>query len=106
MALFLSANIHEGDDLVSVSSRRKQCAFMSLSTAFLTAPNIALTTWSKITIDIVLLQGDQMYLNVFNSGLVVLDLCVEYLSVDDLLKVVNVSYDRNIYSYQICQTVQ
>ena len=79
---------------------------MSLSTAFLTASNIALTTWSKITIDIVLLQGDQMYLNVFNSGLVVLDLCVEYLSVDDLLKVANVSYDRNIYSYQICQTVQ
>ena len=29
------------------------------------------------------LQGDQMYLNVFNSGLVVLDLYVEYLSVDD-----------------------
>ena len=42
------------------------------------------------------LQGDQMYLNVFNSGLVVLDLYVEYLSVDDLPKVVNVSFDRNI----------
>ena len=52
------------------------------------------------------LQGDQMYLNVFNSGLVVLDLYVEYLSVDDLPNVVNVSFDRNMLSYQICQTVQ
>ena len=52
------------------------------------------------------LQGDQMYLNVFNSGLVVLDLYVEYLSVDDLPNVVNVSFDRNTLSYQICQTVQ
>ena len=46
-----------------------------------------------------------MYLNVFNSGLVVLDLYVEYLSVHDLPNVVNVSSDRNIHSYQICQTV-
>ena len=52
------------------------------------------------------LQGDQMYLNVFNSGLVVLHLCVEYLSVDDLPKVVNISFDRNMLSYQICQTVR
>ena len=51
-------------------------------------------------------QGDQMYLNVFNSGLVVLDLYVEYLSVDDLPKVVNVSFDRNMLSYQSCHTVQ
>ena len=28
------------------------------------------------------------------------------LSVDDLPKVVNVSFDRNMFSYQICQTVQ
>ena len=47
-----------------------------------------------------------MYLSVFNSGLVVIDLCVEYLSVDDLPKVVNVSFDINMFSYQICQTVQ
>ena len=39
MALFLSANICEGDDLVSIhSSRGKQCAFMSLPTALL-SPN-------------------------------------------------------------------
>ena len=47
-----------------------------------------------------------MYLNVFNSGLVVLDLYMEYLSVDDLPNVVNVSFDRNMLSYQICLTVQ
>ena len=105
MALFLSANIHQGDELFSLSSRGKQRAFMSLS-ALLTAENIPLTTWSKITIDNVLLQGDQMYLNAFDSGFIVLDPCVEYLSVDDLPKVVNVSFDRNMFSYQICQTVQ
>jgi hypothetical protein len=105
MVLFLSANIHQGDDLFSINSRGKQCAFMSLS-ALLTAQNIPFSTWSKMTIDNVLLQGDQMYLNTFSSGFVVLDPCVEFLSVDDLPKVVNVSFDRNMFSYQICQTVQ
>ena len=80
MALFLSANIHQGDDLFSICSRGKQCAFMSLSAL----------------------------LSAFNSGFIVLDPCVEYLCVDDLPKVVNVSFDRNMFSYQIChsQTVQ
>ena len=41
MALFLSTNIHQGDNLFSVQSRGKQCAFMSLS-AVLTAQNIPL----------------------------------------------------------------
>jgi hypothetical protein len=31
MALFLSSKIYQGDDLFSVQSRGKQCAFMSLS---------------------------------------------------------------------------
>jgi hypothetical protein len=31
MALFLFSEIHQGDDLFSVQSRGKQCAFMSLS---------------------------------------------------------------------------
>jgi hypothetical protein len=39
MALFLSSEIHQGDDLFSVQSRGKQCAFMSLS-ALLTAQNL------------------------------------------------------------------
>ncbi len=39
MALFLSVDIHQGDERFSVHSRGKQCAFMSLM-AFLTAQNI------------------------------------------------------------------
>jgi hypothetical protein len=39
VALFLSVDIHQGDERFSVHSRGKQCAFMSLS-ALLTAQNI------------------------------------------------------------------
>ncbi len=39
MALFFSADIHQGDEHFSVHSRGKQCAFMNLS-ALLTARNI------------------------------------------------------------------
>ena len=47
MALFFSSYIHQGNDLFSVQSRGKQCAFMSLS-ALLTAQNIplALIDWA------------------------------------------------------------
>ncbi len=31
MEFFLSSDIHQGDELFSVQSRGKQCAFMSLS---------------------------------------------------------------------------
>ncbi len=41
MALFLSADINQGDERFSVHSRGKRCAFMSLST-LLTARNIPL----------------------------------------------------------------
>ena len=55
MALFLSAYIHQGDDLFnSAESRGKQCAFMSLS-AILTAENMPLIDWSKTTFNNVLL---------------------------------------------------
>ncbi len=61
MEFFLSSDIHQGDELFSVQSRGKQCAFMSLS-AILTAQNIPLIdwskTWSKTTFNNVLLQGD------------------------------------------------
>ena len=60
MALFLYANIHQGDELFSVHSRGKQCAFMSLS-AVLTAQNILLIDWSTTTFN-VLSQGDKMCL--------------------------------------------
>ena len=88
MTLFLSANIHQGDELFSVHSRGKQCAFMSLS-AILTARNISLTAWSKITFNNVLLQGDKMYLKALNNGLIALEPGIEYLSVDNLPTVVS-----------------
>jgi hypothetical protein len=71
MALFRSASIHQGDELFSVQSRGKQCAFMSLS-AILTAQNSPLADWSESTFN-VLLQGDKMYLKALNTGLIVLD---------------------------------
>ena len=62
-----------GNDLFSVQSRGKQCAFMSLS-ALLTAQNIPLIDWSKTTfINNVSLQGDKMYLQALNDGFVVLE---------------------------------
>ena len=56
--------LHQGDDLFSVQSRGKQCAFMSLS-ALLTAQNIPLSDWSKtkFSINVLLIQGDKMYLH-------------------------------------------
>ena len=100
MALFLSAYIHQGDDLFSAQSRGKQCAFMSLS-AILTAENMPLIDWSKTTFNNVLLQGDKMYLRALNNGLIVLEPSIEFLSVDNLPKVVGVSCCRNMFSYEI-----
>jgi hypothetical protein len=104
MALFLSSEIHQGDDLFSVQSRGKQCAFMSLS-AVLTAQNILLIDWSKTTLNNVLLQGDKMYLQALDNGFVVLEPGVEFLSVDNLPKVVSVSCCTNMFSYEICDSV-
>ncbi len=100
MALFLSATIHQGDELFSAQSRGKQCAFMSLS-AVLTAQHNPLIDWSTTTFNNVLLQGDKMYLKALNSGLVVLEEGVEFLSVDNLPKVVGVSCCASMFSYQI-----
>jgi hypothetical protein len=58
MALFLSSEIHQGDDLFSVQSRGKQCAFMSLS-AILTAQNIPLIDWSKTTLNNVRVKSNR-----------------------------------------------
>ena len=62
---------------------------MSLS-AVLTAQNIPVIDWSKTILDNVLLQGDKMYLKALNSGLTVLDPGIEFLSVDNLPKLVSV----------------
>ena len=103
MALFLSINIHQGDELFSVLSRGKQCAFMSLS-AILAAENNPLINWSKSTLNNVLLEGDKMYLKALDDGLIHLDPGVELLSVDTLPTLVNVSCDKNMFSYEICRS--
>jgi ribosomal protein L25 (general stress protein Ctc) len=104
MALFLSSEIHQGDDLFSVQSRGKQCAFMSLS-AVLTAQNIPLIDWSKTTLNNVLLQGYKMHLQALDNGFVVLEPGVEFLSVDNLPKVVSVTSCTNMFSYEICDSL-
>ena len=87
-AFIFSANIHQGDERFSVHSRGKQCAVMSLS-ALLTARNIPLNLWSRnITFKYALLQGDNMFLNALDSGLIILDPAVEFLSVENLPTVV------------------
>ncbi len=99
-----SAHIHQGDERFSVHSRGKQCAFMSLS-ALLTARNIPLNLWSwtRITFKYALLQGDNMFLNALDSGLIILDPAVEFLSVGNLPTVVNVACCTNLlndFSYR------
>ena len=80
MALFLSSNIHQGDEMFTVPSRGKQCAFMSLS-AILTAQNIPLIDWSTTTLSNVLVQGDKMYLKSFSNGSIVLHPGLEFLAI-------------------------
>ncbi len=106
MALFLSADIHQGDERFSVHSRGKQCAFMSLS-ALLTARNIPLNLWSRITFKNALLQGDKMFLNALDSDFIIPDPGIEFLSVENLPTVVKVACCTNLlndFSYEICQT--
>ena len=69
MALFACGSIHQGHERFSGQSRGKQCAFMSLS-ALLTARNIPVSEWNSTTIDNVLIQGDRMYLNALDNGLI------------------------------------
>ena len=104
MEFFLSSDIHQGDELFSLQSRGKQCAFMSLS-AILTAQNIPLIDWSKTTFNNVLLQGDTMHLRALDHGLIVLDPRIEFLSIDNLPTVVSISCGKNMFSYEICRSV-
>ena len=100
MALFLSSNIHQGDEIFSVQSRGKQCAFMSLS-AVLTAQNTPLIDWSTTTLNNVLLQGDKMYLKALDNGLIVLDTGVEFLSIANLPTFVSFLGSKNELSYEM-----
>ena len=77
---------------------------MSLS-ALLTAKNIPLIDWSKTTLNNVLIQGDKMHLQALDNGFVVLEPGVEFMSVDNLPKVVSVPSCTNMFSYEICDSV-
>ena len=50
-------------------SRGKKCSFISLS-ALLTAQTLPVIEWNSTTIDNVLVEGDNMYLNAFNNDLI------------------------------------
>ena len=104
MALFLCATMYQGDERFNVQTRGKQCAFMSLA-AVITTHNNPLIDWSTTMFDNVLSQGDQMYLKVLNKGLIVLEQGVEFLSIDNLPKVVSVSGCSSMFSYDIIDTV-
>ena len=95
--------MHQGDERFSIQTRGKQCAFMSLA-AIITAQNNPLIDWSTTMFD-VLSQGDQMYLKALNKGLIVLEQDVEFLSIDNLSKVVSVSGCSSMFSYDIIDTV-
>ena len=104
MAVFLCATMHQGDERFSVQTRGKQCAFMSLA-AVITAQNNPLIDWPTTTFDNVLSQGDQIYLKTLNRGLIVLEHGVEFLSIDNLPKVVCFSGCSSMFSYDIIDTV-
>ena len=82
---------------LALYSRGKQCAFVSLS-AVLTAQNIPLIDWSTTTFNNVLSEGGKMYLKALNNGLIDLDPGVEFLSVNNLPKIVSVSYFTSMLS--------
>ena len=96
MALLLCATMHQGDERFSVQTRGKQCAFMSLA-AVITAQSNPLIDWSTTMFD-VLSQGDQMHFKALNKGLIVLEQDDEFLSMDNLPKVVSVSGCSSMFS--------
>ncbi len=108
MALFLSADFHQGNEIFNVHSRGKQYAFMALSALLYTARNIPLSSWSKVTFNNVLIQGDKLYLKALNTGFIVLNQGTDFLSVEHLPKAISVSFlctnISNDFSYEInCQ---
>ena len=98
MALFLCATMHQGDERFSLQTRGKQCAFMSLA-AVITAQNNPLIDWSTTMFNNVLSQGDQMYFKALNKGLIVLEQDDEFLSMDNLPKVVSVSGCSRLFEH-------
>ena len=69
ISLLSRGSIHQGHEGYSGQSRGKQCSFMRLST-LLTTQTIPVIEWNSTSIDNTLVQGDNMYLNVFNNYLI------------------------------------
>ena len=84
MSLFACGSIHQGHERFGRQSRGKQCSFMSLS-ALLTAQTISVDKWDSTIIDHVLVEGDKMYLNAYNNGLIPRE---ELLSLNNLPTVI------------------
>ena len=84
MSLRSRGSIHQGHERFSGDSRGKQCSFMSLS-ALLTAQAISVDKWDSTIIDHVLVEGDKMYLNAYNNGLIPRE---ELLSLNNLPTVI------------------
>ena len=84
MSLFACGSIHQGHERFGRQSRGKQCSFMSLS-ALLTAQTISVDRWDSTIIDHVLVEGDKMYLNAYNNGLIPRE---ELLSLNNLPTVI------------------
>ena len=64
----------------------------------ITAQSNPLIDWSTTMFDNVLSQGDQMYFKALNKGLIVLEQDDEFLSMDNLPKVVIVSGCSSMFS--------
>ena len=94
MSLFISANNNQGNEIFSPQSRGKQCAFISIS-ALLTARHIPLMNWTSTIFDNVLFRGDEMYLQSLNGSLILENARDSFLSLDELPKFFNISYENN-----------
>ena len=93
MSLLSRGSIHQGHEGFSGQSREKQCSFMRLS-ALLKTQTIPVIEWKSTTIDNALVQGDNMYLNVFNNDLIFPR--KGFLSLNNLLTVVKVLCCRQV----------
>ena len=96
MSLLSRGSIHQGHERFSGDSRGKQCSFMRLS-ALLTAQAISVDKLDSTIIDHVLVEGEKMYLNAYNNGLIPRE---ELLSLNNLPTVVSLSIETNISSVE------
>ena len=69
MRLFVSASIHQGRESFGIESRGRQCAFMALN-SILYEQISPVTAWSANTLDVILMNGDRMFLSALRSRLI------------------------------------